>query len=722
LAGVIAALMTAITIVTLGVAAPITGPIIAFCASVMSVVGTWTFWVGLIAAGLQALVFLVDLYKAGTAQTAEELQQQSEHMREDASQAGNALLQAGMGRLAAVGGRAMQAEIRAAGGGVRFAAQMGARAAAAPGRALGAIRSITARGASRGVRALASRAVAGARALPGRIVAGAKALGSRVAAGARALPGRIVSGARALGSRIAAGARALPGRIISGARALPGRIVKGIRELPGRMRQQLRTEFSRDFLVGEGIQPGGLRAAAAETRAAVRAEIAAETRAARGAAAAEAEGPRVEGGRANVDEVPAESPAAREGSVNESRQLESDQMSGRQIRNELDEIADSPGLAEGSPPNRRMRMGDHEWQEQPGGVWCRHSGVEICVRAPTDRAVQLSESEARVQSARDRLDQARARVEAERQRLTGAGSDVQRFEADAQAASTEAAEWRNLAEEEARAGNTVAAEQARAEAASLESRTQEALASKAHAEQQAAQGIQAMETEARVAQAESAVQTGEQGLARQRQMAQEIDDLERQLSNDLHGKYRHRTPPTSDRGYWGRVEELERRKTALANELYRSRGVTAEVKTALRRGTPPKTGTTARQEILDGTDTAFRQGGTSSGAIIDITTGEPIVGAIHVDHLVPFEDIVQMDGFNQLTYAQQMQVCNHVPNFIPLGEAANISKLDRTLVQWFNTPTGRRISITWRADLITRQANARQSLRNLIDSFLSGAR
>ena len=133
LAGVIAALMTAITILSLGIAAPITGPIIAFCASVMSVVGTWTFWVGLIAAGLQALVFLVDLYKAGTAETAEALQQQSEHMREDASQAGNALLQAGMGRLAAVGGRAMQAEIRAAGGGVRFAARMGARAAAAPG-------------------------------------------------------------------------------------------------------------------------------------------------------------------------------------------------------------------------------------------------------------------------------------------------------------------------------------------------------------------------------------------------------------------------------------------------------------------------------------------------------------------------------------------------------------------------------------------------------------
>lgn len=721
LAGVIAALMTAITILTLGFAAPITGPIIAFCASVMSVVGTWTFWVGLIAAGLQALVFLVDLYQAGTAETAEQLQEQSQHMREDASQAGNALLQAGMGRLAAVGGRAMQAEIRAAGGGVRFAAQTGARAAAVPGRALSAIRSVSARGASRGARALGARAVAGARALPGRALSGARALGGRIASGARALPGRIVGGARALGGRIVSGARALPGRIISGARALPGRILKGARELPGRIREQLRTEFSRDFLVGGGIKPGGLRAAASETRAVVRAEVAAETRAARGATAAEAEAPRVEGGAAHVDDVSPESAAARESSVGESSHLESDQLSARQLRNEVDELADNAGLAEGAPPNRRMRMGDHEWQERPGGIWCRHS-AEICVRAPSDRAVQLSESEARVQAARDRLDQGRARVEAERQRLTGPGSDVQRFESEAQAARTEAAEWRNLAEEEASAGNTVAAQEARAEAATLETRAQEAMANKTQAEQQAAHGIQGMETEARVAQAQSAATRAEQRLLTQRQMAQEIDDLERQLYNDLHGRYRHQQPPLSDRGYWDRVWDLERRRTVLADELYRARGVTDSVKLQLRGMSPPKVGSSVRAEILNDIDDTFRAGQSRGGALIDIATEQPIVGTPHLDHLCPFEDIVQMEGFNELSYAQQLRILNHPPNLIPLSGPINSSKLNRPLLDWFNTPLGRTVPLARRAELIARQGTARQELRNLIDEFLRGAR
>ena len=55
LAGAIAAIMTAITILSFGFAAPITGPIIAFCTSVMVTVGGWTILVGKIALLLQAL-------------------------------------------------------------------------------------------------------------------------------------------------------------------------------------------------------------------------------------------------------------------------------------------------------------------------------------------------------------------------------------------------------------------------------------------------------------------------------------------------------------------------------------------------------------------------------------------------------------------------------------------------------------------------------------------
>ncbi len=409
LAGVVAAIMTAITIVSLGTAAPITGPIIAFCATVMTTVGGWTFWVGLIAAALQALTFIADLWQAGTAQTADQLQQQSETMTEDARNAGNALLQAGMGRLAQVGGRQMRSAIVEAGGGVRFAAQMGARfqagARALPGR-IGS-----------GVRALPSRIVSGARSLPSRIAGTARTFRTRVIGGARALPGRIIGGARTLGARGIETARALPGRIVGGVRALPARIaqapsqlIRGIRNLPGRLRQQLSRGFSRDFLIGEDIASfRGARAATAEARAAVFAE-ASEARAVTSGAPAgetlqpgevaevrpaglegevgaprteEPLGPRREDRLAQVTDTSPEPAPARETSVRESGHIESDQLSNRQLRNEIEQVNNHPEMVEGTPPNQRVRVGDHEIVEVPGGGCERHSNGRIPIPCPS---------------------------------------------------------------------------------------------------------------------------------------------------------------------------------------------------------------------------------------------------------------------------------------------------------------------------------------------------
>ncbi|MCP4655939.1 MAG: hypothetical protein GY856_11030, partial [bacterium] len=122
LAGVIAAAMTALTILSLGFAAPVTGPIIAFCTSVMIAVGGWTIAVGKIALVLQALVLIKNLIDAATARTAEDLQSQSDQIRADVGNAGNVLLQMGMAKLAQKGGQAAQRGIEGAGGGVRAAA------------------------------------------------------------------------------------------------------------------------------------------------------------------------------------------------------------------------------------------------------------------------------------------------------------------------------------------------------------------------------------------------------------------------------------------------------------------------------------------------------------------------------------------------------------------------------------------------------------------------
>jgi hypothetical protein len=166
LAGVIIAIMTAITILSFGTAAPVTGPVISFCATVMTTVGGWTIAVGKVALILQALVFIKNLIDAATAKTAEDLQNQSDQMTQDVSNAGNVVLQIGMAKLAQMGGRNLQSQISAAGGARAFARGMPGRFASGVGSAGGAVvRGIvtTGRGLARGARAVGRGVTGGVR-------------------------------------------------------------------------------------------------------------------------------------------------------------------------------------------------------------------------------------------------------------------------------------------------------------------------------------------------------------------------------------------------------------------------------------------------------------------------------------------------------------------------------------------------------------------------------
>jgi len=122
LAGVIIAIMTAITILSFGTAAPVTGPVIAFCTTVLTTVGGWTIAVGQVALVLQALVFIKNLIDAACAETASELQSETQQLTENVGDAANVLMQMGMAKAGQLGGRAAASEISAAGGGVRRAA------------------------------------------------------------------------------------------------------------------------------------------------------------------------------------------------------------------------------------------------------------------------------------------------------------------------------------------------------------------------------------------------------------------------------------------------------------------------------------------------------------------------------------------------------------------------------------------------------------------------
>ena len=107
LATAITVILGAVTILTLGLASPITGPIIAFCLTVAATVGPWAITAAEVALVLQALVFIKNLIDAATASTATELETSSDRMTEDAKQAGNMAMQIGMAKVGEVGGKAL---------------------------------------------------------------------------------------------------------------------------------------------------------------------------------------------------------------------------------------------------------------------------------------------------------------------------------------------------------------------------------------------------------------------------------------------------------------------------------------------------------------------------------------------------------------------------------------------------------------------------------------
>jgi hypothetical protein len=111
LAGVVIAIMAALILVTFGFAAPMALPVITFCGNVLVTVGGWTISVGLLALYYQSLLFIKNLVDAMTAETAEQLVQESGQMTADVEQAGQVAMQMGVAKLGQVGGRATIAQL-----------------------------------------------------------------------------------------------------------------------------------------------------------------------------------------------------------------------------------------------------------------------------------------------------------------------------------------------------------------------------------------------------------------------------------------------------------------------------------------------------------------------------------------------------------------------------------------------------------------------------------
>jgi hypothetical protein len=63
-------------------------------------------------------------------------------------------------------------------------------------------------------------------------------------------------------------------------------------------------------------------------------------------------------------------------------------ISTQQADAEMELLGDNPRLIEGEPPNRKAKIGDHEWREDPAGRWCRYSNIPTQCRLSGPRGIR----------------------------------------------------------------------------------------------------------------------------------------------------------------------------------------------------------------------------------------------------------------------------------------------------------------------------------------------
>ena len=98
------------------------------------------------------------------------------------------------------------------------------------------------------------------------------------------------------------------------------------------------------------------------------------------------------------------------------------------------------------------------------------------------------------------------------------------------------------------------------------------------------------------------------------------------------------------------------------------------------------------------------------------------VKRFEADHIVPMNNIVRMEGFEKLTFKQQLEVLNNPKNFIGLSEAANKSKKEKSYSEWTHykkgTPEEIKVDETFRQEMIKKEKELEKILQKQIDDLV----
>ncbi|MFS2170555.1 ribonuclease YeeF family protein [Priestia megaterium] len=99
--------------------------------------------------------------------------------------------------------------------------------------------------------------------------------------------------------------------------------------------------------------------------------------------------------------------------------------------------------------------------------------------------------------------------------------------------------------------------------------------------------------------------------------------------------------------------------------------------------------------------------------------GLEITKRLEADHIVPMKNIARMEGFEKLTYEQQVALLNYRDNFTGLSKIANTSKGSKTYEEWvIYKKRNIEVDPTFRKKMMGIEKELQVKIQGLIDGFL----
>ena len=111
-------------------------------------------------------------------------------------------------------------------------------------------------------------------------------------------------------------------------------------------------------------------------------------------------------------------------------------------------------------------------------------------------------------------------------------------------------------------------------------------------------------------------------------------------------------------------------------------------------------------------------GGQKKLAIVDEMSGKPIKNP-SIDHVVPVDDMVLMEGWDRLRPHQQRELLSRTDNLRMMEKGANSSKGNKSWAKW---PQGKKIygEKVWK-EMVEEETRLRKAIQDRINEMLAGA-